>query len=82
MKHKELLALTKEAGKSIKSETDLTALRQMLTSACPKCEAFGAGTSSARTRESKTEGFWEVFLLHRRKTVGVKVPGRHFWDRH
>lgn len=31
MKHKELLALAKEAGKSIKSEADLTALRQMLT---------------------------------------------------
>ena len=31
MKHKELLALAKEAGKSIKSEADLTELRQMLT---------------------------------------------------
>lgn len=31
MKHKELLALAKEAGKSIKSEADLAELRQMLT---------------------------------------------------
>jgi len=31
MKHRELLALAKEAGKSIKSEADLTELRQMLT---------------------------------------------------
>ena len=31
MKHKELLALAKEAGKSIKGEADLTEFRQMLT---------------------------------------------------
>jgi len=37
-----------------------------LTSSCPEYVVFGVRTIEGRTPESKTVGFWEVFVENRR----------------